>query len=158
MTNETSANNHTDLSLNRFVSAQNNVYQTVLEELNNGNKQTHWMWFIFPQIDGLGTSTTARFYAIKSIDEAKAYLTHPFLGKRLLECSAILLTINDKSANDILGFPDYVKLQSCMTLFSIVFPHENIFEEVLIKYYKGQTDEKTIVILESFITNNNINF
>lgn len=148
MTRKTSSNNQIDFDLNRFVVAQENVYQTVISELNTGNKQSHWMWFIFPQIDGLGTSTTARFYSIKNIDEASAYLNHPIVGKRLLECSAILLTINDKSADDILGFPDYVKLQSCMTLFSITFPQEKIFKEVLGKYYKDQMDEKTIKIIE----------
>lgn len=148
MTRKTSSNNQIDFDLNRFVVAQENVYQTVISELNTGNKQSHWMWFIFPQIDGLGTSTTARFYSIKNIDEASAYLNHPIVGKRLLECSAILLTINDKSADDILGFPDYVKLQSCMTLFSIAFPQEKIFKEVLGKYYKDQMDEKTIKIIE----------
>ena len=148
MTNETMANKQTDLTLNRFISAQDNVYQTVINELNNGNKQSHWMWFIFPQIDGLGTSATAKLYAIKNIDEAKKYFNHAILGKRLLECSAILLTIKDKSADDILGFPDYVKLQSCMTLFSIVFPQEIIFKEVLGKYYKNQMDDKTIEILK----------
>ena len=148
MTRETSSNNQIDFDLNRFVVAQENVYQTVISELNTGNKQSHWMWFIFPQIDGLGKSTSARYYSIKNIDEASAYLNHPIVGKRLLECSAILLTINDKSADDILGFPDYVKLQSCMTLFSIAFPQEKIFKEVLRKYYKDQMDEKTIKIIE----------
>lgn len=147
MANETTANNQNSFDLNRFVAAQENVYQTVISELNNGNKQSHWMWFIFPQIDGLGSSTTARFYAIKNMDEASAYLNHPILGKRLLECSSILLTIKDKSADDIFGFPDYVKLQSCMTLFSIVFPQEKLFKQVLSKYYEDQRDEKTIKIV-----------
>ena len=146
MTNETTTKNQNDFNLNRFVAAQENIYQTVIGELKNGDKQSHWMWFIFPQIDGLGTSSTAKFYAIKNIEEASAYCNHPILGKRLLECSAILLTINNKSADDIFGFPDYVKLQSCMTLFSVVFPQESVFKEVLSKYYKDQMDEKTIKI------------
>ena len=120
----------------------------VINELINSNKQSHWMWFIFPQIDGLGTSTTARFYAIKNIDEVRAYFTHPISGNRLLRCSTILLTIKDKSADDIFGFPDYVKLQSCMTLFSIVFSKENVFKEVLGKYFKNQLGEKTKKIVE----------
>lgn len=143
--------NTADFNLNRFITAQENVYTTVLTELKNGDKQSHWMWFIFPQIDGLGTSATAKLYAIKSIEEAKAYFNHPILGKRLLECAAILLSIKNKSANDILGFPDYVKLQSCISLFSILFPEEQLFTEVLAKYYDDQKDPKTTNILSSFI-------
>lgn len=143
--------NTADFNLNRFITAQENVYTTVLTELKNGDKQSHWMWFIFPQIDGLGTSATAKLYAIKSIEEAKAYFNHPILGKRLLECAAILLSIKNKSANNILGFPDYVKLQSCISLFSILFPEEQLFTEVLAKYYDDQKDPKTTNILSSFI-------
>ena len=148
MLSNNNTENSSDLNLNRFVAAQEKLYETVITELKNGNKQTHWMWFIFPQIDGLGNSTYAKLYAIKSIEEAKAYLNHPLLGARLLECSQILLTIKNKSANDILGFPDYVKLQSCMTLFSLIFPLEKIFTEVLAKYYDSKKDNKTIEILK----------
>ena len=148
MLSNNNTENSSDLNLNRFVAAQEKLYETVIAELKNGNKQTHWMWFIFPQIDGLGNSTYAKLYAIKSIEEAKAYLNHPLLGARLLECSQILLTIKNKSANDILGFPDYVKLQSCMTLFSLIFPLEKIFTEVLAKYYDSKKDNKTIEILK----------
>ncbi len=147
MVNEEEEKEAIDYNLNRFIAAQDNMYQTVITELKNGNKQSHWMWFIFPQIDGLGTSKTARFYAIKNLEEARAYFNHPLLGKRLLECSAILLTIKNKSADDIFGFPDYVKLQSCMTLFGFLFLHENIFKEVLEKYYMNQIDFKTIAIV-----------
>ena len=147
MLSDNRAENSEDFNLNRFVTAQEKLYATVIAELKNGNKQTHWMWFIFPQIDGLGTSTYAKLYAIKSIDEAKAYFNHPLLGARLLECSKILLTIKNKSANDILGFPDYVKLQSCITLFSLVFPLEKTFTEVLAKYYQNEKDIRTVEIL-----------
>ena len=147
MSTNNNEQNTANFNLNRFVAAQENVYTRVLAELKNGDKQSHWMWFIFPQIDGLGTSTTAKLYAIKSIEEAKAYYNHPLLGKRLLECAAILLTIKNKSANDILGSPDYVKLQSCITLFSHLFPDQNILKELLTKYYDGKIDTKTIDIL-----------
>lgn len=139
--------NTADFNLQRFVTAQEKLYETVVAELRNGDKQTHWMWFIFPQIDGLGTSTFAKLYAIKNIEEAKAYFNHPLLGARLLECSEILLSIKNKSANDILGFPDYVKLQSCMTLFSLVFPLEKTFTNVLTKFYNNERDVRTTEIL-----------
>ena len=147
MLSNTQTENSADFNLQRFVTAQEKLYETVVAELKNGDKQTHWMWFIFPQIDGLGTSTFAKLYAIKSIDEAKAYFNHPLLGARLLECSQILLNIKNKSANDILGFPDYVKLQSCMTLFTLAFPSEKTFSDVLTKYYNNEKDIKTIKIL-----------
>ena len=147
MSTNNNEQNTANFNLNRFVAAQENVYTRILAELKNGDKQSHWMWFIFPQIDGLGTSTTAKLYAIKSIEEAKAYYNHPLLGKRLLECAAILLTIKNKSANDILGSPDYVKLQSCITLFSHLFPDQNILTKLLTKYYDGKIDTKTIDIL-----------
>ena len=147
MPSNNNSENAADFNLNRFVTAQEKLYETVVAELRNGNKQTHWMWFIFPQIDGLGTSSFAKLYAIKSISEAKAYFNHPVLGSRLLECSNIMLSIKNKSANDILGFPDCVKLQSCMTLFSIIFPLEKVFTEVLTKYYTNEKDNRTIQLL-----------
>ena len=147
MLSNTQTENSADFNLQRFVTAQEKLYETVVAELKNGDKQTHWMWFIFPQIDGLGTSTFAKLYAIKSISEAKAYFNHPLLGARLLECSKILLTIKNKSANDILGSPDYIKLQSCMTLFSLVLPLEKTFTDVLAKYYNNEKDIRTIEIL-----------
>ena len=147
MPSNNNSENAADFNLNRFVTAQEKLYETVVAELRNGNKQTHWMWFIFPQIDGLGTSSFAKLYAIKSISEAKAYFNHPVLGSRLLECSNIMLSIKNKSANDSLGFPDCVKLQSCMTLFSIIFPLEKVFTEVLTKYYTNEKDNRTIQLL-----------
>ena len=108
---------------NRFLSIQEAVYTQVLQELHNGKKTTHWMWFIFPQIEGLGHSSTAKYYSIKNIEEAKGYLAHAVLGKRLLECSNIILNINGKTANDIFGYPDNMKLKSCVTL--LILWHQN---------------------------------
>lgn len=138
-----------DFDLVRFIEAQEFVYPRVTNELQNGKKQSHWMWFIFPQVIGLGISSISKLYSIKSIEEAKAYLNHPVLGKRLIECSAILLDIKDKSANEIFGFPDNVKLQSCMTLFSTVSPEEPVFDKVLTKYFKNAKDQRTIEILNT---------
>ena len=102
--------------LSRFVKAQDGVYERALKEIKRGEKQSHWMWFIFPQIDGLGSSSTARFYSVKSGPEAKAYLDHPLLGPRIIECSQVLLRIQGRSASDIFGYPDDLKLRSSMTL------------------------------------------
>ncbi len=106
------------------------------------------MWFIFPQIEGLGYSSTARFYAIKSKDEAKAYLDHPMLGKRLLECSEALLNIKGKSASDIFGYPDDLKLRSSMTLFASVSEPHSVFSQVLQQYFEGQPDQRTLDLLQ----------
>jgi uncharacterized protein (DUF1810 family) len=133
--------------LNRFVEAQAAVYDQALAELKRGQKESHWMWFIFPQIDGLGRSSTARFYAIKSAEEAKAYLNHTVLGKRLLECSSALLSHRGKSASDIFGFPDDLKLKSSMTLFARVAESDSVFSCVLDKYFGGNLDQRTIEIL-----------
>ncbi len=135
------------IGLQRFVKAQVPLYNTVLKELQNGDKRTHWMWFIFPQIDGLGTSPTAMLYAIKDMEEAKAYLAHPVLGARLLECSLIVAGLNGKSAHDIFGFPDEKKGQSCITLFSIASSTVTVFAEVLAKFYNNEKDQRTIKIL-----------
>ncbi len=106
------------------------------------------MWFIFPQIEGLGQSSTAKYYSIKSIDETKQYLAHPILGKRLLECSSILLNINGKTVEEILGYPDNLKLKSCITLFKFVYPENKIFTDVLNKYFADEEDYRTISILQ----------
>ena len=135
--------------LNRFVTAQDSCYDTVISELKAGDKRSHWMWFIFPQIDGLGTSATARHYAITSMAEAKAYLSHPLLGSRLLECVALLLQINGKTAYQILSTPDDMKLQSCLSLFSLASPEEPSFKEALAKYYEGEMDVRTIQLLNN---------
>jgi len=133
---------------NRFLSAQQNIYSHVLKELKAGKKTSHWMWFIFPQIDGLGHSATSKYYSIKSINEAKEYIDHPILGKRLLECSNIILQIEGKSVEDIFGYPDYLKLKSCMTLFNYAVPKHKVFADVLNKYFAGEQDEQTISILQ----------
>ena len=141
-----------DNTLNRFLSAQQNIYPQVLKELQRGKKTTHWMWFIFPQIEGLGHSPTAKYYSIKAPysyrDEAKEYLTHPILGKRLFECSNIILEIQNKTADEIFGYPDTAKLKSSMTLFNCVTPDRKVFAAVLKKYFAGEQDEQTLSILQ----------
>jgi len=139
-------------SLNRFISAQNEVYNSVLAELRSGTKRTHWMWFIFPQIDGLGHSPTTRYYAIKSIDEARKYLNHPILGSRLLECAEAVLAIKGRSATEIFGYPDDFKLKSSMTLFAFVSDPGSIFVRVLDKYFQGEHDIRTLQLLEKLKT------
>jgi uncharacterized protein (DUF1810 family) len=137
-----------DKSINRFIREQENIYPQVIKELKNGKKVSHWMWFIFPQIEGLGSSSTSKYYSIKTIAEAKKYLAHPLLGKRLLECSKVLLKIEGKSAEDIFGYPDHLKLQSSMTLFSFISPASTVFLEVLNEYFNNQKDQKTLNILK----------
>ncbi|MBC5774982.1 DUF1810 domain-containing protein [Pontibacter sp. KCTC 32443] len=136
-------------NLNRFLEAQESTYQAALAEIRNGRKRSHWMWFIFPQLAGLGFTETSQFYAIKSIDEATAYLHHPVLGKRLLEITEALLTIEGKSANQIFGSPDDAKLKSSMTLFAAISDENSVFRKVLEKYFNGQKDTKTLQLLES---------
>ena len=134
-------------NLNRFIQAQEDVYASVLAELNRGRKTSHWMWFIFPQFQGLGFSETADFYAIKSLDEARCYLNHPVLGKRLLQCSAIVLRFKDRSIDDIFGYPDNLKLLSSMTLFSQVADPGSVFEAVIAQCFDGQPDARTLELL-----------
>ena len=138
-----------DYRLSRFVEAQDRVYDDVLSELRSGRKTSHWMWFIFPQIAGLGFSNTTQFYAIKSIDEARAYLQHPILGARLVECCEALLSLRGRSAHDVLGSPDDMKLKSSMTLFASISPKESAFERVLDRYYDGERDSKTLDLLDT---------
>lgn len=135
-------------NLKRFVEAQNGVYEQVLAELRRARKETHWMWFIFPQFDGLGTSATAGFYAIKSPDEAKAYLNHPVLGPRLVECSGALLKAKGKKASEIFGFPDDLKLRSSMTLFVSVSTAVRVFADVIDQYFDGQLDQRTLQLMQ----------
>jgi len=136
-------------NLNRFVEAQSDVFQRALTELKRGEKRSHWMWFIFPQIDGLGYSSTAKFYAIKSKDETKAYLNHSLLGPRLIECSKVLLQHQGLSASDIFGFPDDLKLRSSMTLFSSISESDSVFHRVLGQYFAGQPDPRTLELLSA---------
>jgi uncharacterized protein (DUF1810 family) len=130
-------------NLKRFVSAQEAVYNTVLAELRGGIKRSHWMWYIFPQIYGLGNSYNSRYYAIQSVEEARQFLQHPVLGKRLLECTEAVLAIEGRSASDIFGYPDDLKLKSSMTLFAFVSVQGSVFDRVLEKYFNGQRDEIT---------------
>jgi uncharacterized protein (DUF1810 family) len=130
--------------LERFVTAQAPVFARVCEELRQGSKRSHWMWFVFPQIGGLGRSTMARRYAIASRDEAAAYLQHPVLGPRLRQCAALLLQIKGRSIETIMGWPDDLKLRSSMTLFAQVAADKQIFLEVLDKYYGGELDAATL--------------
>jgi uncharacterized protein (DUF1810 family) len=130
--------------LNRFITAQEGIYQTALSEIKSGRKRSHWMWFIFPQIQGLGYSDMAKRYAIKDLPEAAAYLTHPVLGLRLIEISKALLTLPENNPNQIMGSPDDMKLRSSMTLFSIVAGADMVFEAVLKKLFNGQKDTATL--------------
>jgi uncharacterized protein (DUF1810 family) len=133
-------------NLDRFVEAQDGVYDDALAELTAGRKRTHWMWFIFPQIAGLGSSATAQRYAIRSLDEARAYLAHPVLGPRLRECAQALLSVPGRSAREILGHPDDLKLRSSMTLFARAADDPAPFEAVLDRYYDGP-DPLTLTLL-----------
>jgi uncharacterized protein (DUF1810 family) len=132
--------------LSRFVSAQAAVYPEALAELKEGRKRTHWMWNVFPQIAGLGVSPTARRYAIRSLDEARAYLAHPVLGPRLEECARAVLGVDGKTAEDIFGYPDDLKLRSSMTLFARAANDPGVFQAVLDRYYDGP-DPKTLDLL-----------
>jgi uncharacterized protein (DUF1810 family) len=130
-------------NLQRFLDAQHPIYGQVRDELQAGRKETHWMWFIFPQIKGLGSSPTAHKYAIQSLDEAKAYLNHPLLGFRLRECTQLVNGIVGRSIKDIFGYPDHLKFHSSMTLFGHVSTNEKVFADALTKYFNGQLDRKT---------------
>lgn len=136
----------------KFLDAQNQMYLKALAEVRNGKKESHWMWFVFPQIKGLGFSETAKFYGIADLEEAEAYLAHPVLGKHLIEISEALLKIEDKTATEIFGTPDDMKLRSCMTLFSKVPGTDEIFEKVLNKYFSGSQDDYTEELLQKTIT------
>ena len=132
----------------RFTTAQDNIYDGVLAELRSGQKRTHWMWFIFPQIDGLAHSAASKYYAIKSIEEARQYLNHPVLGTRLLECAETVLAIEGRSISEIFGYPDDLKLKSSMTLFACVADPRSVFVRILDKYFHGERDFKTLDLLE----------
>ena len=134
-------------NLKRFVEAQRPVYPQALAELRAGQKQSHWMWFIFPQLAGLGRSEMARRYAIADIEEAKAYLAHPQLGPRLEESARALLQHSDHTANEIFGSPDDLKLRSSMTLFATASPERAVFQQVLNVFYGGEADQQTLAAL-----------
>lgn len=133
--------------LRRFVLAQEHAYADALAEIRAGRKRTHWMWFVFPQFDGLGSSPTSRRYAIKSLAEADAYLRHPLLGPRLSACAEALLVLEGRTASQILGSPDDMKLQSSATLFAQVSPPGSVFERLLDKYFGGEPDGMTLRLL-----------
>lgn len=136
-------------NLNRFLDAQAINAADAQAELQRGKKQTHWMWYVFPQIAGLGFSETAKFYAITDKTEAIQYLQHPVLGKRLIDLSTLLLGIDGKTANQIFGSPDDMKLKSCMTLFGSLPDADPVFQAVLDKYFNGEQDQKTVQLLSS---------
>jgi len=131
-------------NLQRFVEAQASIFEEVTSELRAGRKMSHWMWFIFPQIRGLGRSPTAIEYAISGLDEARAYLSHPVLGPRLKECTELVLLVENRPVAQIFGSPDDMKFRSCMTLFTQVSPQDNIFEKALQKYFRGVPDQLTL--------------
>ena len=134
-------------NLSRFIEAQERTYKGAMLELARGRKDSHWTWYIFPQIDGLGNSETTKLYSIKSLEEGRTYLKHPILGQRLVEACEILLNLKDVSINEVMGFPDDLKLLSSMTLFELVGNHNSIFSEIINLYFEGERDNKTIEII-----------
>ena len=134
--------------LQKFIDAQENIYTNALAEIKNGCKKSHWMWFIFPQISGLGVSETSRYYAIKDINEATSYLHHNLLGSRLIEISQALLDLDCNNVQKIFGYPDDLKLFSSMTLFTQILNAPLIFQKVLDKYFNGKLDVKTLKLLK----------
>ena len=135
------------MSLERFVEAQDRVYERVREELQRGEKRSHWMWFVFPQLAGLGRSDMARRYAIASLEEARAYLAHPTLGARLRECVGILNDLEGRTIHEVMEYPDDLKLRSCLTLFARAAADERAFRDALDKYYAGQMVPETLRLL-----------
>ncbi len=134
--------------LDRFVTAQVRVYEQALAELRNGEKRSHWMWFVFPQFRGLGHSEMSRQYAIQSLEEASAYLAHPLLGARLRECARAALDVHDRTALQIFGSIDAMKLRSSATLFAQVSPAGSVFQQVIDKYFGGVGDERTTQLIQ----------
>ncbi|MCJ2089115.1 DUF1810 domain-containing protein [Methylobacterium sp. E-005] len=134
-------------NLDRFVAAQTGVFHCALAELEAGEKRSHWMWFIFPQIAGLGSSPMAQRYAIGSLEEAQAYLGHPTLGERLRTCTAAVNRVSGRSAHAIFGSPDDMKFRSSMTLFGAAAPDEPLFAAALTRYFNGEPDSKTLAKL-----------
>lgn len=140
-----------DNNLSRFTRAQKDIYSTALTELRSGHKQSHWMWFIFPQIDGLGRSNTARYYAIKNQQEALQYLNNPILGPHLIECTETVLAVEDRNIAQIFGYPDEMKFKSSMTLYAAVESPGSVFELALDKYFYGERDSKTLALLDRLL-------
>ena len=138
-----------EYNLQRFLEAQQRNYEIALAEISQGQKRTHWMWYIFPQIQGLGSSDTSRYYAIKNAGEAINYLAHPVLGNRLKTISQVLIQVEGRTAHQIFGSPDDMKLHSSMTLFAGLPGTDSVFQQVLDKYFSGEPDKKTLQILET---------
>ncbi len=134
-------------NLQRFIDAQDTVYADVLNELTHGQKRSHWMWFIFPQLKGLGRTDTARHFGIASVQEAQAYLDHAVLGPRLLECARLALQIEGRSAHQIFSSPDDLKFRSCLSLFAVAAPEDKLFQDALDKFYAGEPDPLTTAAL-----------
>ncbi len=135
-------------NLDRFVRAQNHLYTRALEEVSQGQKRSHWMWFIFPQLLGLGSSEMAKEYGISGLQEAKAYLAHPVLGPRLIGITEALMNVKNRSASEIFGYPDDLKLHSSLTLFEAADNGENIFAKAIDQFFDGRRDLKTLKILK----------
>src|SRR5690606_29312869 len=140
---------HSSFDLQRFVEAQQPIFQQALAELRAGHKQSHWIWFVFPQIAGLGHSVMARRYALSGIDEALAYLSHPVLGPRLKECATVIIAHSSRPIRQILGSPDDLKLRSSMTLFAAASPAQAMFRQVLDAFVAGEADTATLARLTS---------
>jgi uncharacterized protein (DUF1810 family) len=138
--------------LERFVRAQARTYEVALAEIRSGRKRSHWMWYVFPQVAGLGVSETSKHYAIGSAAEARAYLAHPVIGPRLVECVEAVLKVQGRSAREIFGSPDDRKLRSCATLFAQVSPPKSVFERLPEKYYEGEQDARTLELLKDWAT------
>lgn len=141
--------------LSRFHNAQRGSYETALREIRAGPKRSHWIWYIFPQIQGLGYSSTAQYYAIADLGEAKAYLADPVLRERLLEISKALLQLPSSDPSDVMGWPDDLKLRSSMTLFALAEPECKVFRDVLEKFYGGEEDSRTVAILDRQLKQSN---
>lgn len=136
-----------DTQLKRFIDAQERDYENALTEIRNGRKRSHWMWYIFPQVKGLGFSSTSQLYGIANLKEAEAYLRHPVLGQRLIVVCNVLLELENTTATDIFGSPDDMKLRSAMTLFAATKDSDPVFQQVLDKYFQGKADSQTLTIL-----------
>jgi uncharacterized protein (DUF1810 family) len=134
--------------LERFVLAQARTYEAALAEMRGGRKRSHWMWYVFPQVAGLGVSETSQRYALSSAAQARAYLAHPLLGPRLIDCVEAVLKVEKRSAHEIFGSPDDRKLRSCATLFAQVSPPGSVFERLLAKHFEGERDTRTLELLK----------
>ena len=134
--------------LNRFVAPNERDFDEALSEIRAGRKRSHWIWYIFPQIQGLGVSSTSMYYGIRDLDEARRFLDHPVLGRNLREITEALLELDTDDADEVMGWPDNMKLRSSMTLFELADPDEDMFGRVLDKFYGGERDDRTVSILE----------